>query len=51
MRPTVRFAIVTTTVTAAVAVLVMIVRSRHAVEVWHTAADAPPRGDWSHEGP
>ena len=28
-------------VAAAVAVLVMIIRSRHAVEVWHVAADAP----------
>ena len=45
MRLAVRLAIVTTTVTAAVAVLVMIVRSRHAVEVWHMAADAPPGGD------
>jgi hypothetical protein len=35
MRLAVRLAIVTTTV----AVLVMIVRSRHAVEVWHMAAD------------
>jgi hypothetical protein len=35
MRLAVRLAIVTATV----AVLVMIVRSRHAVEVWHMAAD------------
>ena len=38
MRLAVRLAIVTTTVTA-MAVLVMIVRSRQAVEVWHMAAD------------
>jgi hypothetical protein len=44
MRLAVRLAIVTSTVTAA-AVLVMIVRSRRAVEVWHMAADAPPEGD------
>jgi hypothetical protein len=44
MRLAVRLAIVTSTV-AAVAVLVMIVRSRHAVEVWHMAADTPPEGD------
>jgi hypothetical protein len=43
MRLAVRLAIVTTTVT--VAVLVMIVRSRHAVEVWHMAADPPSGGD------
>jgi hypothetical protein len=41
MRLAVRLAIVTTTVAATVAVLVMIVRSRHAVEVWHVAADTP----------
>jgi hypothetical protein len=35
MRLAVRLAVVTATV----AVLVMIVRSRHAVEVWHMAAD------------
>ena len=29
---------------AAVAVVVMIVRSRRAVEVWHTAADQPVEG-------
>jgi hypothetical protein len=44
MRLAVRLAIVTTTVTA-MAVLVMIVRSRHAVEVWHMAADPPSGGD------
>jgi hypothetical protein len=43
MRLAVRLAIVTATVTVAVAV--MIVRSRHAVEVWHMAADPPPGGD------
>ena len=37
MRLAVRLAIVTATV----AVLVMIVRSRHGVEVWHMAADGP----------
>jgi hypothetical protein len=35
MRLAVRLAVMTATV----AVLVMIVRSRHAVEVWHMAAD------------
>jgi hypothetical protein len=35
MRLAVRLAVVTATV----AVLVMIVRSRHGVEVWHMAAD------------
>jgi hypothetical protein len=44
MRLAVRLAIVTTTVTA-MAVLVMIVRSRRAVEVWHMAADPPSGGD------
>jgi hypothetical protein len=29
---------------AAVAVVVMIVRSRRAVEVWHMAADEPAKG-------
>jgi hypothetical protein len=37
MRLAVRLAVVTATV----AVLVMIVRSRRAVEVWHMAADGP----------
>jgi hypothetical protein len=41
MRLAVRLAVLT----AAVAVLVMIVRSRRAVEVWHVAADAPSGGD------
>jgi hypothetical protein len=41
MRLAVRLAVLTATV----AVLVMIVRSRHAVEVWHVAADAPFGGD------
>jgi hypothetical protein len=41
MRVAVRLAIVTTTATATVAVLAMIVRSRRAVEVWHMAADEP----------
>jgi|HubBroStandDraft_6_1064221.scaffolds.fasta_scaffold2970780_2 hypothetical protein len=44
MRLAVRLAIVTTTVTA-MAVLVMIVRSRQAVEVWHMAADPPSGGE------
>ena len=41
MRLAVRLAVVTATV----AVLVMIVRSRHAVEVWHMAADGQPEVD------
>ena len=42
MRLAVRLAIVTAT---AMAVLVMIARSRQAVEVWHMAADPPSGGE------